>query len=364
MKPRCYLLSLQINVLATLMGLSLAGHAQSVVKFDVPGAPSETRPQAVNIFGQITGSYLDADGHTNGFVRSAGGAFSSFHAPRVGDFSPDLGTRPQAINDAGQIVGYVTSQDGPALIVRGFVRDEYGMITVFDAIPGSIETLPEVINSEGTVAGTYFDPGFTMHGFVRSPQGAITTFDGLETFGQVLGIRSNGEVDGLFRRTDHEFHGFVLQPSGMFSNFDEPDVGSHDTLGIGCPDCSGTLPTAATPTGRIVGYYGAASNVIRGFLREADGVFSNFAVPEALATMPKAINLQGAIAGEYIDAAHLVHGFLLPRNGASESIDLPDSDALTVTGIDRDNRVSGYFLDSSGIHGFIRNPRAGCRHRR
>jgi len=362
MNPYSNLLSLQIGVLATLMGFSHAGHAQSVVKFDVPGA-TDTRPQAGNAFGQITGSYRDADGHANGFVRSASGAISSFYAPRVGDFYPDLGTRPQAINDAGQIIGYVTSQDGPAFIVRGFVRDEHGKITVFDAIPGAYETLPEAINSDGMVAGTYFDPGFTMHGFVRSPQGVITTFDGLEHFGQVVGIRPNAEVDGLFQRTDHEYHGFVLEPNGMLSTFDEPDV-SHDTRGIGCPDCGGTLPTAATPTGRIVGYYGAPGNFIRGFLREPDGGFSNFAVSGSPATMPKAINLQGAIAGEYFDAAHLVHGFLLPRNGAFESIDLPDSYALAVTGIDRDNRVSGYFVDSSGTHGFIRKPRAGCGHRR
>lgn len=363
MKSRSYLVGLQISALAALMALSHESYAQRIVRFDVPASSGFfTRTTGVNALGQVVGSYEDPDGHSNGFVRSASGAFITFYAPRTGDFQQSLGTRPQAINDAGEIVGYVISAEGPASITRGFVRDEYGVLTVFDAVPGAFEAIPEVINAEGTSGGTYFDPDFIMHGFLRSPEGTITTFDGLGRFGQFLGIRSNGEVDGLILH-DHVFQGFVRNPSGTFLTFDVPDV-DRAIRGVGCPDCTGTLPTAATPSGRMVGYYGAVGIGVRGFLREPDGVFSKFAVPKASATMPKVINLHGAIAGEYLDAANVAHGFLLPRNGAYESFDLTDSYALTVTGIDRDNRVSGFFQDANGFHGFIRYPRTACSHRR
>ena len=363
MKSRSYLVSLQISALATLMALSHASHAQRIVKFDVPGGSGfDTHTTGVNAHGQVVGSYEDPDGHAIGFVRSASGAFITFYTPRTGDSHQGLGTRPQALNDAGEIVGYVTSAQDPASITRGFVRDEYGRITVFDAIPGAFYTLPETINSEGTAGGTYFDPDFIMHGFLRSPEGTITTFDGLGSFGQFLGIRSNGEVDGLILH-DHVFQGFVRDPSGKFLTFDVPDV-DRAIRGVGCPDCTGTMPTAATATGRMVGYYGAAGIGIRGFLREPDGALSKFALPKSNATKPKAINPQGAIAGEYLDSANVAHGFLLPRNGAYESFDLTDSYALTVTGIDRDNRVSGFFQDANGFHGFIRYPRTACSHRR
>src|SRR4051812_13449051 len=144
MKSCSYLLTLQIGVLATLMGFAQAGNAQSIVKFDAPGA-IYTFPRAVNASGRMTGSYFDANSHAHGFVRSAAGAITSFEAPSVGD-AQGLGTTPLAINDSGQIVGYVLSGAGPESTTRAFVREVNGTITVFDADPAGFATYPEAIN--------------------------------------------------------------------------------------------------------------------------------------------------------------------------------------------------------------------------
>ena len=42
--------------------------------------------------------------------------------------------------------------------------------------PGSVETIPNSMNSRGEITGYYFD-GNIFHGFLRSPHGTFTTFD-------------------------------------------------------------------------------------------------------------------------------------------------------------------------------------------
>src|SRR5215470_50432 len=45
--------------------------------------------------------------------------------------------------------------------------------------------------------------------------------------------------------------------------------------------CRGTIPAAINIFGTIVGYYGDAKGVVRGFLRTAEGKFSTFQAPGA-----------------------------------------------------------------------------------
>ena len=361
MKSSIYLLSFQVGVLATFLGLTRAGHAQSIVTFDPPGS-MDTQPKAIDSFGRITGFYVDTSNQFHGFVRSPFGSITSFDAPGVAATS-SVPIFPEAINDAGQIVGSIVYPLGNNVFhARGFVRAPNGTLTEFDAATDAVETRPQAINAQGWIAGVYFDASSARHGFVRSPLGTIIAFGELGITAGVLQIRPNHEVIGYYLQPGGVvFHGFLRAPSGAFSMFDEPDV-SLDTYGIYYKLYSGTLPTAASSTGYIVGYYGAEGKVIRGFMRTPEGAFSTLDIP-GVWTTPSAVNAQGTAAGEYVDATPSRHGFVLRRNGVLESFDPPTSN-LAVTGIASDGKVIGNYYDSSGTigHGFVRNPAAACAH--
>ncbi len=361
MKAFSRLLFVRVGALLALTELAHAEQAQNIETFDVPGA-SGTLPKAVNAFGRITGSSRDASGYYHGFVRSPFGAITSFDAPSVGVLESGEGTMSSVINDVGQIAGSVYGEVSGTFASRGFVRDERGRLTEFDAAPGVVRTVPQAINEFGWIAGTYDDAEFVTHGFVRSPRGTITSFDapGFTVF--IREIRLNGDVIGVNQLSHGDFHGFVRDANGAFSTFDAPDVDLNG-FGIYCGRCGGTFPTAAAPSGRAIGYYAALGGGSRSFMRKPDGTFSSLDVPQAAWTVPNAINFEGAVAGTYMSAAtSLVHGFLQPSNGPLESFDVPNASSIGVSALDLDDAVIGSYTDASGTHGFIRKPRALCNH--
>jgi len=360
MKSWAYLLSFQIGVLGTVSGLARTGHAQNIVTFDPPSSV-DTHPEAIDSFGRITGFYVDASVRYHGFIRSPFGAIATFDAPGGADSVVPI--YPVAINDAGQIAGSIVYTVGVNVFhARGFLRAENGVLTEFDATADAVETRPQAINAQGWIGGIYFDASNARHGFLRSPRGTITTFGDLGSIAGVLQVRPNRGVIGYYLQPGGVvFHGFVQTPSGAFSAFDEPQV-SLDTYGIYYKLFTGTLPTAASSSGYVVGYFGAAGNAIRGFMRTPEGVFSTLDVPGTWTT-PSAINAAGTVAGTYYDATVSRRGFLIPHNGAIESFDPPTSN-FGVSGIAADGTVIGEYYDSSGTigHGFIRKPRASCAH--
>jgi hypothetical protein len=86
-------------------------------------------------------------------------------------------------NNRGQVVGFSLDADGT---IGSFVKDRQGQVTTF-AVPGAQATLAAGINDRWQIAGTYYDPGFTLgegpppsgtvHGFIRQPDGSITRID-------------------------------------------------------------------------------------------------------------------------------------------------------------------------------------------
>jgi len=356
MKSWTYLLSFQIAVLGLVTGLARAGHAQGIVTFDPPNSV-HTQPQAIDSFGRITGFYLDTSVRNHGFVRSPFGAITTFDAP--GGADGDVSILPVALNDAGLIVGTIFDPGGSNVShARGFIRAPNGALTQFDATTDATQTWAQAINAQGWIAGVYLDASNARHGFVRSPHGTITTFGELGSIAGVRQILPDREVIGYYLEPGGVvFHGFTQAHNGAFSAFDEPDV-SLDTRGVYYKFYTGTLATAASSTGYVVGYYGAAGRVMHGFMRTPEGVFSTLDTPGT----PSAVNAAGAIAGVYYDANFTEHGFVMPRDGALESFDPPTS-TFGVTGIGPDGTVFGEYYDSSEVgHGFIRKPRRSCAH--
>jgi hypothetical protein len=66
----------------------------------------------------------------------------------------------------GVITGYFA--DASTGTQRGFVRDGYGVIKVFDPA-GSRGTFATSINDQGAITGYFYGASFTPLGFVRQP---------------------------------------------------------------------------------------------------------------------------------------------------------------------------------------------------
>jgi hypothetical protein len=94
------------------------------IKFEAPGADTTTPfngtfPESLNDCGAITGSYLDINEVYHGFVRSPEGKFTTFDAPGAdpnpGDYN---GTFPSTINLFGAITGFYVDASN---VYHGFI---------------------------------------------------------------------------------------------------------------------------------------------------------------------------------------------------------------------------------------------------
>ncbi len=103
----------------------LRSPAGKITKFDVPGEGPQGLgcfadcSMGLNDFGAITGSYLDANNVTHGYVRSPDGKFVTFDAPGADLTANDFnGTFPVSINDWGVVTGYYIDKNN---VVHGFL---------------------------------------------------------------------------------------------------------------------------------------------------------------------------------------------------------------------------------------------------
>jgi hypothetical protein len=166
---------------------------------------------AINSLGQITGGYSTPLCH--GFLRQPNGANITFVVPTTCCMPT---TQPQAINLFGQITGFFFDLSGS----RGFLRQPDGSIVRFDP-PDSVSTIPQAINLIGQIAGYYQDANFVVHGFLRQPNGTIISFDPVgSTKTEAKSINAAGQVTGFYLGADGTYHGFVRKLNGTFVSFD------------------------------------------------------------------------------------------------------------------------------------------------
>jgi uncharacterized membrane protein len=166
---------------------------------------------AINVFGEITGTYMDVDRDFvwRGFLRDAKGQITTFDAPG------SLRTEPTAIDQKGHIAGNYTAADGD----HGFLRKPNGQIETFDPF-GSVKTIVMAMNQKGQITGYYATTDGVYHGFLRDKNGEIETFDALEgnTFPQ--DINDLGEIVGYYQDANSAPHGFIRsndkEPKGHF----------------------------------------------------------------------------------------------------------------------------------------------------
>lgn len=232
------------------------------VIFNYPGTSGVTYPGGINDSNVSVGIYSDAAGAAHGWIRSAGGAFSSIDDPSAG-------------TGAGQ------------------------------------GTFPDSISNHGVIAGTYIDAGGVSHGFADD-RGRFETIDEPEaptTPGagtSVFSINDEAVVVGDYVDGIGVYRGFVLS-RGRFFGIDAP--------GAGTAAGQGTEPSAISNTGVIDGETVTSGNVDQGWLLYK-GRFAGLNDPQAgtaagQGTIPLNISSDGSVAcGLYLDANGVQHGFV------------------------------------------------------
>jgi hypothetical protein len=252
-------------------------------------------------------------------------------------------------------------------------------ITKFDA-PGAGTaagqgTFPSGINPSGAITGFIRDANAARHGFLRAPDGTFIMFDdpnagtcstSCGTIGNGQGTRAYainpaGTITGFFTDNSARCHGYVRAANGTFTQIDVPDAGTG-------PFPQGTFPSEFTPmginpAGAITGFYVDASSVRHGFVRAANDVITEFDPIGSIFTNPNAIDALGEITGFYFDANFVGHGFLRALNGTITSFDAPGADMTPGTGngtfgvgLTPNGEIEGIFVDAQGVlHGFVRS---------
>jgi hypothetical protein len=261
----------------------------------------------------------------------------------------------------------------------GFSVNAETTITKFDA-PGAGTaanqgTFPSGINPSGAITGFTRDANAARHGFLRAPDGTFTIFDdpaagicstSCGTIGPGQGTRAYainpaGTITGFYSDNSARCHGYVRAANGTFTQIDAPDAGTG-------PFPQGTFPSEFTPAGinpagTITGFYVDASSVQHGFVRATNGVITEFDPTGSILTNPNAIDALGEITGFYFDANFVGHGFLRALDGTITSFDAPGADRTPGSGngtfgvsLTPNGEIEGVYVDANGVlHGFVRS---------
>jgi hypothetical protein len=149
------------------------------IAFDVPGAGKTagsgqgTFPKSINKAGAITGHYIDANNVNHGFLRTPLGKIIKVDAPGAGAAAGSgFGTFPISISNWGIITGYYVDANN---VNHGFLRTAGGEFTTFvapragSAAGSGSGTSPGSINDAGTITGHNSDANNVNHGFLRTP---------------------------------------------------------------------------------------------------------------------------------------------------------------------------------------------------
>jgi hypothetical protein len=231
------------------------------------------------------------------------------------------------------------------------------------------------INPAGAITGFTRDANSARHGFLRSPGGSFRIIDApgagtcstsCGTIGPGQGTRAfainpSGQIVGFFSNNSGQCHGYVRAANGTFTQIDAPHAGTG-------PFPQGTFPSEISPmginpAGAITGFYVDASSVRHGFVRASSGRIIEFDPAGSILTNPNAIDDPGQITGFYFDANFVGHGFLRATDGTITSFDAPGADNTPGSGngtfgvgITPNGEIEGVFVDPKGVlHGFVRS---------
>jgi hypothetical protein len=224
-----------------------------------PNGSQNTFNLTINDSGEIAGTYVDvAGGVLHGFLRSSGGTYTVVDEPNAENLESGQGTVIADINANGEVTGFYN--DANTFTIRGFIRDQLGNFTVFDAPGAGVNfgagTFAAAINLSGEVAGTYVDDSFVTHSFVRDSSGSISDYDAPSaTNTYTVSLNDGGEVLGWLTNSANTYVGFERNSSGSVTEFSVPVSNT------------GTNPMGINDAGHMTGYYYDLSGSVHGFVR-------------------------------------------------------------------------------------------------
>jgi hypothetical protein len=259
------------------------------------------------------------------------------------------------INNAGDVTGYYDPA-GAAGRLTGFLLKADGTLSSVSPTDTYHQVEAFGINNSDTVSG-YNDFQYnngansTDQGFIQTAGGTDTYANGpstppWQTYG--YGINDSGVQTGFYK-TSFGTYGYTFDGTTLTTLADPGNPGSTFAYGI-------------NDSGEIVGYYTAPGGVLHGFLRAADGTYSNIDDPNGThGTEPQAINSEGDIAGYYLDGVNKIHGFVyLASDQSFQTIDISGGSTY-IFGFNVSDQISGsYRMTSiSDYKDFIGTPESG-----
>ena len=329
---------------------------------EYPGA-TETYADFVSGLDNIVGSYVDAEGTYQAYLRGPGGSFATLDLPvasnleyfflhginnaliavgrakAVGDiprtyagnpvglqelqFPGSVSTEGWNVNQDNSIVGHYDSADGRrhGFIARpkeGTPQARPGVVPpdlnyTFESIdvPG-VEFLAVTASSDfEDYAGNMRTPGDAKDVAFTLINGVLTTYDFPNSQGTYFyALGNDGTAAGHYRDSDGLYHGVILE-NGELRRYDFPGAVQTEIYGL------------SDATGALTGSYIDASGVRRGF--SGDTIVER---PGALATYADFVSWTGHIVGSYVDAESIYHAYMRSSVGRFLSIDLPNATNL------------------------------------
>lgn len=228
----------------------------------------------------------------------------------------------------------------------------------FQAFSSTGTSVPEGINTWGTVVGYVAESGNCSQGFVRYSNGGASLYTAPNSTATTIMRRSGAGVDVGFYTPKGTIYpkGFVASGSGFQS--------------VIYPGATATYLTGINKRGSIVGYWMDINGFFHGFELQ-NGKFFSITYPGSYETLPSAINDNDMIAGTYYmtnpsGAPGPGQGFT-ELKGSYQAIFMPNGDAIQLSdisntgdiiGADVQGTVPRAFFYKSGVFKFIAVPKA------
>ena len=329
---------------------------------EYPGA-TETYADFVSGLDNIVGSYVNAEGTYQAYLRGPGGSFATLDLPVASNLEYFF---LHGINNALIAVGRAKAVDD---VPRTYAGNPVGLQEL--KVPGSVSTEGWNVNQDNSIVGHYDAADGRRHGFIARPKegtpqarpGVVPpdlnyTFESIDVPGvDFLAVTASSDFEdyaGNMRRADSEKDvGFTLI-DGVFETYDFPGsqgtyfyaLGNDGTAAGHYQDSDGLyhgvilengelrqydFPGAvqteiyglSDSTGALTGNYIDASGVRRGF--SGDTIVER---PGALATYADFVSWTGHIVGSYVDTEGIYHAYMRSSVGRFLSIDLPNATNL------------------------------------
>ena len=313
---------------------------------EFPGA-TETYADFVSGLDNIVGSYVDAEGTYQAYLRGPGGSFATLDLPVASNLEYFF---LHGINNALIAVGRAKAVGD---VPRTYAGNPLGLQEL--KVPGSVSTEGWNVNQDNSIVGHYDAADGRRHGFIARPKegtpqsrpGVVPpalnyTFESIDVPGvEFLAVTASSDFEdyaGNMRSADSEKDiGFTLI-DGVFNTYDFP--GSQ-----------GTYFYALGNDGTAAGHYQDSDGLYHGVILE-NGELRRYDFPGAVQTEIYGLSdATGALTGNYIDASGVRRGFsgdtIVERPGASATY----ADFVSWTG-----HIVGSYVDAEGIyHAYMRS---------